>query len=241
MKILTDTHTHTVASSHAYSTLEENIKAAKSAKLELLCMTDHGPSMEDAPHPWHFENLKTLPPVLYGMKMLYGTEANIVGTGGELDIPENILKNLGIVLASLHRITYKNQSDKDHTKTWLNVLKNPYVDILGHPGRGGFDFDKDTVIKAAKDADVCIEVNRFTIENPVQREVCREIILCCKKYGTKIAVGSDAHISAHIGMLGDAAKLLSDCDFPEELVINRNADTLIEHLKNKNKYFDYSF
>ena len=54
MKILTDLHTHTLASTHAYSTLKENIDMAKQMGLEAIAVTDHGISMEDAPHLWHF-------------------------------------------------------------------------------------------------------------------------------------------------------------------------------------------
>ncbi len=49
MKIVIDTHTHTIASGHAYSTVLENALAAKNKGLELLCITDHAPEMPGAP------------------------------------------------------------------------------------------------------------------------------------------------------------------------------------------------
>lgn len=241
MKILTDIHSHTMDSSHAYSTLLENVAAAKEKGLELLSMTNHGPAMEDAPHLWHFINVKSLPPVINGVKMLYGAEANVLNPEGELDIPEDVLKGLGIVIASLHGPTYNANGKTNHTESWLNVIKNPYVDILGHIGRGNYPFDHDAVISAAKENDVCIEVNRYTITKENQRDVCRDIIMCCKKHEAKIVIGSDAHFCSQIGMFDDALSLLLECDFPEELIVSRNADTLINHLKNKNKYFNYSF
>ena len=39
--ILADMHTHTIASGHAYSTVKENIDAAKAAGLKYLAITDH--------------------------------------------------------------------------------------------------------------------------------------------------------------------------------------------------------
>ena len=50
MKIIADTHTHTIASTHAYSTLLENVGYAKKAGLRAIAITDHGPAMPDAPH-----------------------------------------------------------------------------------------------------------------------------------------------------------------------------------------------
>ena len=41
MKLKCDVHTHTLYSRHAYSTILENVAAAKEAGLELLGSTDH--------------------------------------------------------------------------------------------------------------------------------------------------------------------------------------------------------
>ena len=45
MKTLLDVHTHTIASGHAYSTLQEMAKAAKDKGLEILGITEHGPNI----------------------------------------------------------------------------------------------------------------------------------------------------------------------------------------------------
>ena len=66
MRLLADLHTHTIASGHAYSTLTENVRAAAMAGLELIAITDHGPSVPQGAHPWYFWNLKVAPSVLDG-------------------------------------------------------------------------------------------------------------------------------------------------------------------------------
>ena len=53
-----DLHMHTVASTHAYSTLSDYIAQAKQKGIKLFAITDHGPDMEDAPHHWHFINMR---------------------------------------------------------------------------------------------------------------------------------------------------------------------------------------
>ncbi|MBQ6530365.1 MAG: PHP domain-containing protein, partial [Clostridia bacterium] len=44
MKILFDTHTHTLASTHAYSTVMENAKYASEIGMEAIAVTDHAPA-----------------------------------------------------------------------------------------------------------------------------------------------------------------------------------------------------
>ena len=70
MKILLDTHTHTLASTHAYSTVLEMAKYASEAGMEAIAITDHAPAIPDGAHPWHFQNLKAIPREIYGVKSL---------------------------------------------------------------------------------------------------------------------------------------------------------------------------
>ena len=49
MKLIADTHTHTIASTHAYSTLQEMVHAASEKGLFAIGITDHGYSMPGGP------------------------------------------------------------------------------------------------------------------------------------------------------------------------------------------------
>ena len=51
----------------------------------MFATTDHGPSLEDAPHVWHFGNLKVVPRICEGIAVLRGIESNIM-PGGTIDI-----------------------------------------------------------------------------------------------------------------------------------------------------------
>ena len=68
--LVVDPHTHTIASTHAYSTILENAKAAAERGIKLLGITDHAPAIEDSPHVLYFRNLHVLDRELYGVKML---------------------------------------------------------------------------------------------------------------------------------------------------------------------------
>ena len=97
MKYALDVHTHTIASGHAYSTLIENAKAASEKGIKVLGTTEHGISMPHSPHIWYFNNYKVLPREMYGVTMLYGTEANIIDYDGNLDM-DNFTLDLSVDL-----------------------------------------------------------------------------------------------------------------------------------------------
>lgn len=241
MKILTDIHTHTNVSPHAYSTLYENMCAAKEKGLELVAMTNHGPSMPDSPHLWHFLYYKALPRKIQGVKLLCGAEVNVVNRAGELDLQDGILDKMELVIASIHMDTYHEEKGGDHTETWLRVMDNPYVDILGHCGSPDYLFDIDEVIPYAKEKNVCVEINNHSFSTrPQNIERCRIIADACKRYKTPIVVNSDAHFMGEIGLVGTATDMLEEMNFPEELIMNLNAERFIQYISaKKNKVFEF--
>ncbi|GFP38274.1 putative hydrolase, partial [Candidatus Hakubella thermalkaliphila] len=97
MRILADLHVHTLASGHAYSTIEEIAAAAAAKQLEVVAITDHGPAMPGGPHEYYFGNLWVLPAEVGGVTILRGAEVNILEEHGRLDLPEVLLKQLDIV------------------------------------------------------------------------------------------------------------------------------------------------
>lgn len=231
MRILTDLHTHTGVSVHAYSTLYENMLAAKQKGLEMVACTDHTPALEDAPHIWHFTCLKDLPRTIEGITLLRGAEVNILDGEGHVDLPDEVMEKLDIVVASIHGPVYMKGCGGDHTATWLGVIENPHIDILGHSGSPSYAYDIETVVKAAKAANKCIEINNHSFE--VRRdniERCREIALACKRIGTYVSVDSDAHFMSNVGKVDLAVDMLRGIDFPEKLIVNLNAERVVEYI-----------
>ena len=78
MRLIADTHTHTLASNHAYSTVMENIVAAREQGLLYMAMTEHGPKMPDAPHIWHCVNQWEVPSLYKGLNILHGSEVDFI-------------------------------------------------------------------------------------------------------------------------------------------------------------------
>jgi len=221
VKILFDPHTHTLASGHAYSTIEENIAACARSGLQGLAITDHGPAMEGGPVQLYFANLKSLPRQVNGIHVMRGVETNILDYEGKLDLPDWILKRLDVCIASFHDIILAPRTRKEHTQTWLAIIQNPLVDILGHTGRGEYEFDLDTVIPACRQYGKLIEINKHSLDFEGNADSCTEIARACKRYGTGIVVSSDAHFSSAVGQIEPALHLLADIDFPAELIYNQ--------------------
>ena len=92
MRLIADTHTHTIASTHAYGTVIEMARGAAEKGLPVLGMTDHAPSMPDSPDLWHFGNLHQLPPVIEGVRVLRGCELNLMDCTGKVDLDEHFLQ-----------------------------------------------------------------------------------------------------------------------------------------------------
>ena len=57
MKIELDVHTHTIASGHAFSTLQEMAQAAAGKGLKVLGITEHSPGIPGTCHPIYFRFL----------------------------------------------------------------------------------------------------------------------------------------------------------------------------------------
>ena len=84
MKTQLDVHTHTVASGHAYSSLQEMAQAAADKGLKILGITEHGPGIPGTCNPMYFRNMHCVPRQLYGIRLMLGAELNILNTNGDI-------------------------------------------------------------------------------------------------------------------------------------------------------------
>ena len=221
MKLIADTHTHTIASTHAYSTVLENTKFAADIGLSYLGITDHAPDMTDAPHWWHFENLRILPDELFGVKLLKGIEADLRGFSGELDVTNEQLSSLSWVIASIHRQVMPKGTIEQITAAYIGTARNPYVDVIGHSGLVAYPYDYDAAVCEFARLGKLVEFNQGTFSSrPASAENCKKIALCCKKHNCRVVINSDAHFAYRIGQTPDVFAMLHEINFPEELVIN---------------------
>ena len=234
MKIIADTHTHTVASGHAYGTIMENMSIARRKGLRIVANTDHTGILPGAPCDNFFSCQTNLPDIIDGVFLLRGCEVNILNNSGELDLPTSILSKLEWVVASMHKESMTAGSADYITEAWLNVIKNPLIDVLGHMGDERFKCDYEAVVKACKEAGKLIEINSHSFSARAKSDInCREIALLCMRYETLIVVNSDAHSSFQVGEFYDALSMLEQIEFPEELILNADFQRFTTYVSHK--------
>lgn len=229
LRIETDTHTHTVASDHAYSTVLELAEFASRKGLTAIAVTDHGPALPDGAHEWHFTNLRSLPPVIRGVRVLHGIEANIVDFEGNLDIPQELQRRLDWVIASFHAPACAPGGVEDHTRAYLKLAENPLVDVIGHSGSDDYLYDYERVLPVFKAKNKLVEINSHSFS--VRRgcpENCRRIARICREQEIPVVVNSDAHSCFSVGDVGEALEMLRSIDFPARLIVNATARSLAE-------------
>jgi len=231
MNITVETHCHTIASGHAYSTMKEMITAAKEKGLEAIAITEHAPDMPETCGIYYFQNYKVIPREQYGVKVLMGVELNILDEAGNIDMDDALLARQDVVLASVHTPCYSGRINKDGvTESYINTMKNPRINIIGHPDDSRFPIHYEALVKAAKETRTLLEVNNSSLSPVSFRQGGKENVMTmlklCKQYQVPVALGSDAHIECDVGNTSYSMPLLKACEFPEELVANTSYQKL---------------
>ncbi|MCI8948816.1 MAG: phosphatase [Lachnospiraceae bacterium] len=253
-----DTHTHTLYSRHAFSTIEENVRAAARQGMELLATTDHFSDMLfPEVHIKHYQylfNQVVLPRSWHGVTLLRGCEADIVDLEGHLfghgifvkenivgmkykniqELDQFIASKLDYVIASIHGKRHtEGISASQGTKMYVKALEQEKVLILGHIGRSGVNFEVDPVLLEAKARNKLIELNEHSFDMGSQDTAmrCRKIAVRCAELGVMVSLGTDAHISCDIGKFGKVSQLLEEIHFPQELIASRRKDVFLDVIR----------
>ena len=234
MKIELDLHTHTIASGHAFSTLQEMAMAASTAGLKLLGITEHSSGIPGSCEPIYFRNLHVAPRTMYGVRLLLGAEINILNTNGDIDMPADMMKHLDVKIAGIHSLCYTPGTKEENTAGMVKAISNPYVNIISHPGDGTAELDFLPIVLAAGEHHTLLEINNSSLNPARHKDKARsnnlEILRLCKIHGVPVILGSDAHISFDVGHVERAVELVKEADFPEELVMNHDMNQLLNYL-----------
>ncbi len=221
MKIIADTHTHSIASGDAHCTISENIATAKKLGLKFLCLTDHVNIFSNGAKPAYFKSLCSIPRMFEGIHLVRGIETNVIDFTGHVDMPSEILDWLDWVIASMHSVILTPGTKKEHTNAWLGLAENPSIDVIGHCGDPKFAFEIDEVVKAFKKGGKIVEINNHSFgQRTGSKTICTEVAKKCMHYEVPIVVSSDAHFTTQLGLFDDAVRMLNEIGFPEELVLN---------------------
>jgi len=193
-----DFHVHTSWSDGA-NKVEDVVSTAVAKGYEYIAITDHSQSLRIA-NGLSPERLgKQIDAVrkadeLGGgrVRVLAGSEVDI-RADGSLDFPSSLLKNLDIVIGSVHS-RFKMEKN-EMTERVVNAVSSGQIDILGHPTgrligkRAPYALDLEKVFSAARDSGVCMELNSFPDRLDLADANCRHAM----NSGVKVAIATDAH------------------------------------------------
>lgn len=234
IKPLVDLHTHTIASGHAYSSLQEMAQAAAQKGIEVLGVTEHGPGVPNTCGRLYFKNSIVIPREMYGIKLLIGAELNILDTDGTIDGDEQMWKWLDLRIAGIHSVCWKGGTTDQNTSGMINAIRNPYIHIISHPADGTASLYFEPIVKAAKEAHTLLEINSHSLHPKRHKTEARdnnlELLRLCKQHDVPVILGSDAHISFSIGNYEYVLPLLAEAVFPDRLIMNDKPKELFQYL-----------
>lgn len=235
MKIELDMHTHTLASGHAYSTIQEMARAGAEKGLKLLGITEHTPGIPGTCDPIYFRNLHVVPRRMYGIELMLGAEINILDAKGNMDADEALMKRLDIRIAGIHLLCYEHSTKEENTFGMIQAIRHPYIQIISHPGDGTAELDFEPIVQASKECGTLLEINNSSLKPARGKQDARvnnlEILCLCKQYEVPVILGSDAHISFDIANYQYVHELLRETEFPEALIVNQSVDMFRNYLK----------
>ena len=132
--------------------------------------------------------------------LLTGSEVDILADG-KLDLPDDLLAELDVVVASIHQGFSQNESEM--TKRIIRAVENPYVHTIGHLTgrllleREPYQVNQQAVIDACAETGTWIELNA----NPYRFDLDWRLWPYAKSKGVKCVINCDAHRNEHAGFL----------------------------------------
>lgn len=229
-----DVHTHTIVSGHAYSTMQEMVAAAKEKELDILGITEHAPGIPGTCDPIYFRNLHVVPRQMGNLRLMLGAELNILDTKGTLDLDEYYYNQMDIRIAGIHVLCWQGGSIEENTAGMIAAIRNPWTQIISHPGDGTADLLFEPIVLAAKETRTLLEINNSSLNPRRNKETATrnnlEILRLCKKYDVPVILSSDAHISYSIADYSFIWPLLQETEFPDELIINYSPDRFLQYI-----------
>ena len=93
-----------------------------------------------------------------------------MNSDGEVDLPERLLKRMDLTIASIHTPCFQKERSKEEvTKAYMNAMKNPYINVIGHPDDSRFPIDYEQLVKCAKETGTLLEINNSSMREDNNR------------------------------------------------------------------------
>ncbi len=197
-----DLQMHTKWSDGA-NTIEEMALAAKELGYEYICISDHVGTLRIARGVTarglakQMKEIDKINKKIEGIRILKGAEVNIL-SDGRLDMKDSVLKELDVVVASIHGGF--RQSREQLTHRLLSAIENENVDIIAHPTgrliqkRKAYEVDLEKIFEACKRTGVALEINSYPNRLDLNDDNARYAV----NSGCKLVINTDSHSADHL-------------------------------------------
>ena len=192
--------------SDGQSSLEEMADAARRLGYEYLAVTDHSRrvrvahGLDEARLADQVRRIDRLNARLQGFRLLKSCEVDIL-EDGSLDLPDSILGELDLVVASVHY--HRGLPREKQTGRILRAMDNPLVNILAHPtgrlvgAREPYEVDLERLLAEAKARGCFLELNA----HPDRMDLDDVSCLLAKRMGLRVPVSTDAHSTGNLAYM----------------------------------------
>lgn len=200
-----DLQMHSTASD-GQEPVAEMARAAKQRGYRYIAITDHSQAvrvaggLNEKELAAHLKTIEQANKETPGIRILKGVEVDILADGS-LDLEDGILAECEVVVASIHY--HFNLPEKEMTRRIVRGLKNPNVNIFGHPTgrillqRDPYSFDFEEVVRAAVGEGVALEINA----HPARLDLNDVLARRAREMGARLVINTDAHSSAQLGLM----------------------------------------
>jgi DNA polymerase (family 10) len=200
-----DLQMHTVATDGKNS-IAEMAQKAREMGYAYIAITDHSKAvrvaggLDEKGLARHLQEIEKVTGQMAGIRILKGVEVDIL-PDGTLDLKDDILKECEVVIASVH--SRFNMEEGEMTRRIIKALKNPNVNILGHPTgrlileREAYKVNLKEVFKVAIERGVILEINAY----PDRLDLRDVDARLAKEMGAKLVISTDAHSTVQLELM----------------------------------------
>lgn len=152
------------------------------------------------------------------LRVLRSIEMNLT-PAGEADLDPSAAAELDIVLGCFHSSLRRKE---DQTARYLAALRNPAIQILGHPRgriynyRIGLSADWRQVFDTAAELDKAVEIDGY----PDRQDLSPDLLVLARKAGCRISLGTDSHGPTQLRFMAFAAASALQAGIERERILN---------------------
>jgi putative hydrolase len=230
--IVVDLHSHSLFSGCGVHTVVELLTRARERGLAALAVTDHGPAVGGRLNSVFFERLHEPVP---GIRLLKGVESNLGPRPGTTDFPLEYVRHCDVALLGIHSNTPRGLAPEQYTDLLLSALEaNLFLDIVTHANSAEYPVASARLARGVRDLGRALELNNSKVAlSRVEEGVTEALIRACMSEGCPVVVSSDAHTLDEVGSDAAIRGFMSRLAFPEELVVNRTAESAFAFIEGR--------